>query len=342
MLDKPDSKAHVPLVTVAIPTFNRASFLPGALTSALNQTFRDFELLVIDDCSSDSTQSIVHSFGDCRIKYVRNATNLGMTANWNKSFDIASGQLVSLLHDDDRWSPTFLERTVALFRENPEIAYVYARTQAIKEDGVVLGRGKLGLPKKDCVMSAAEAVDRMVRRCEVSCDCVLVRRGALAAIGGFRDRWPFPMDWEAWIKMAARFPVGFVSEILGRHSEHAGQLSEYYQQTPLAIGKEWYGMLRETISELPLSKARRDHLMKAAMVALAQTQIVTGWDFAVGGDGRRARTEGRFAFAIDSKVAWRAPLLVTAMFTGSFLPASILRQLDRFRGLARPLFRRDL
>src|SRR6266480_3507457 len=99
---------HTSPVTVVIPTYNRRTFLPIAITSVLRQTFADFQLIVLDDASTDETASVVTSFQDARISYIRNEINLGMVENWNNGFRLARTEYVAFLHDDDVWEPKFL------------------------------------------------------------------------------------------------------------------------------------------------------------------------------------------------------------------------------------------
>ena len=330
-----------PLVTVAIPTYNRAAFIRDAIDSVLAQTFSDFELIILDDASTDGTAEIARSYDDPRLQYRRNPSNIGMTGNWNLGFELAQGRLVALLHDDDRWAPEFLERAVQLFARSPDVGFAYAPTRPIDRQGRVVGDARLGLATADRVFPPPEALDRLVRRTEVSVAAVLVRRAAFFEAGGFRDRWPYHMDWELWIKIASRHSVGFLSEVLGYHREHDDRLSERFGRTPLLTAKDRLGMLQEAIPHLPLPERRRRELLDAAMRSLAQTQLVDAWAWGVDGDGRRARAEARFAFSIDRRVALRAPLLVAAAYAGSFLPSTVLRRVNAGRSALRAIVRRD-
>ena len=326
-----ESQAEDPTVTVAIPTYNRAALLPDAIESVLAQTFSDFELLILDDASTDETPTVARSYGDRRVRHIRNPKNIGMTANWNRGFELARGTYVSPLHDDDRWTDRFLERAVEVFSICPTAGFVYSAVSS-----------ELGLETKDRVFSQYEALDRLRRRNEVAEEAALVRRQALIEVGGFRDRWPFSMDWEVWLKIAARYPVGFLAESFGHKGTHGeDQFTARIGRTPLAVASDRLGMLRETIPDLPLSEDRRRKLLAAAMRSLAQAQLVTAWDYAARGERARARAEARFAFSIDKYVAVTSPHLAAATYLGLFLPPSLMRRLNTFRAAARPIFRRD-
>jgi len=106
-----------PLFTIGIPTFNRASFLKESLHAAVSQTYPNLEIIVSDNASSDNTEAVVRSFGDPRIKYYRNETNLGGAANFMRTVDLASGQYFSWLQDDDLIFKDFATRAVRVMQE---------------------------------------------------------------------------------------------------------------------------------------------------------------------------------------------------------------------------------
>jgi glycosyltransferase involved in cell wall biosynthesis len=114
-----------PLVSVVVPTYNREEYLREALDSALAQTYPHIEVLVMDDGSSDGTQTRVEAYEDPRIRYHRNSTNLGQTRTNHLGFSIARGKYVANLHDDDRWDPRFLERLVPTLEADDSIAVAF-------------------------------------------------------------------------------------------------------------------------------------------------------------------------------------------------------------------------
>jgi glycosyltransferase involved in cell wall biosynthesis len=114
-----------PIVSVIIPTHNRAHVVPRAIRSVLAQTFKDFELLVVDDASTDATEDVVRGFTDTRIRYLRRQTNGGVSAAQNTGLAAARGEFISILHSDDEYVPTKLEVQVPRLRaRGPEIGAV--------------------------------------------------------------------------------------------------------------------------------------------------------------------------------------------------------------------------
>ncbi|MCG6136049.1 MAG: glycosyltransferase [Nostoc sp. LLA-1] len=111
-------------ISVCIPTFNRQNLLPYAIESILQQSYQDFELIVCDDGSSDSTPDLMSQYTDNRIKYIRHPQNIGKSNNMRSGFDAAQGEYFIKFDDDDRLTPDFLARTAAILDQNSSIDFV--------------------------------------------------------------------------------------------------------------------------------------------------------------------------------------------------------------------------
>lgn len=127
------------LVSVVIPTYNRAEYLRVAIASVLSQTYENFELLVLDNCSQDHTQEVVESFSDPRIKYLRHQCNIGALANWTYGISWANGKYLSILGDDDLYCKDFLINRVKLLTENPSAIVVFSPYVHIDMNGGLVG-----------------------------------------------------------------------------------------------------------------------------------------------------------------------------------------------------------
>ena len=116
-----------PLVSILVPTYNREKYIGACLQSALNQTYRNLEVIVVDNASSDSTWDIVGEIAsqDQRVRRFRNEINLGPVRNWERCLAEARGELAKFLWSDDLISPTFVSKTVPWLRDNPEAGFVY-------------------------------------------------------------------------------------------------------------------------------------------------------------------------------------------------------------------------
>lgn len=128
----------MPKVTVAIPTYNRAHYLKEAIESVLAQTFEDYELLILDNASTDNTEEVVRSFNDKRIKYIKNKINIGGLNNFNKALDMAKGEYVIIFHDDDIMKPELLEKEVEILDKNDDVVLVATNISIINKRGMIL------------------------------------------------------------------------------------------------------------------------------------------------------------------------------------------------------------
>ncbi|MBD2214407.1 glycosyltransferase family 2 protein [Nostoc linckia FACHB-104] len=111
-------------ISVCIPTYNRVNLLPYAIESVIKQSYQDFELIVCDDGSRDGTPELMSQYKDHRIKYIHHQQNIGKSNNMRSGFNAASGEYFIKFDDDDRLTPDFLARTIAIFEQNPSIDFV--------------------------------------------------------------------------------------------------------------------------------------------------------------------------------------------------------------------------
>ena len=130
-----------PLISVNLPTFNRARFIAQAIDSVLRQTFADWELNIVDNCSTDGTWEIVNSYKDPRIRIFRNEENKGMVFSWNRAVELSRGQYVCFLADDDWFAPNRLERLLQFLQGNPDYWGVCDYLVEVDENGNKIAEG---------------------------------------------------------------------------------------------------------------------------------------------------------------------------------------------------------
>lgn len=210
-----------PFVSIVLPTFNRAASLPRSIHSVLEQTHTNFELLVVDDASTDDSEAVVQRFADARIRYLRQEYNKGAAAARNAGIQHARAGLIAFQDSDDEWLPDKLARQVArLLEAPPKVGLVYCAYCRLSAEGPP-SRFPPGhvQPKEGDIHRA------LLRESFVGTPTILVRRECLDAVGGFDEQLPRFQDWELMIRLSARFEVGFIDEALVRAHDADANIS---------------------------------------------------------------------------------------------------------------------
>jgi glycosyltransferase involved in cell wall biosynthesis len=206
------SQATAPRVSIVIPTYRRPALLAEAVASALGQTgFHDYEVLVLDNDADaptpNSAEEMVARYGDPRLRYLRNAQNLGMTGNWNRGLEVARGAWMTLLHDDDLLCPAFLERMAPLFDESDLVAckVVVGSLHPGGSDG--------NWPPPRAQARRIKAADLVFSNVSPA-PGVIFRRSEALLLGGFRDEWYPCADYDFWIRYVLRHRAWMLPEPL--------------------------------------------------------------------------------------------------------------------------------
>lgn len=188
----------MPLISVVIPVYNGEKTIRETIKSVSNQTFSDFELLIINDGSTDSTVEIVSSIQDPRIN-IFSYPNAGLAATRNRGISLASGEYISFIDADDLWTPDKLEAQLKALKENPQAAVAYSWTDHIDESGQVFRDGP-HLTFNDDVFARLLLVDFVGNGSNP-----LIRTQVFAKVGGFDETLPEVEDWDMWLRLAARY-----------------------------------------------------------------------------------------------------------------------------------------
>ncbi len=208
-----------PKVSVIIPAFDRAHTVLRAIESVIGQSLPEWELILIDDGSTDNTERLVRSIPDERIRYIRNLRNSGQSAARNTGIKAAQGTYISFLDSDDEWLPEKLALEVVLFESAPTIGLTYSGENVLDSDGRLL---EIGTPRlQGRVFSQLLAKDFIG-----SCSRVAVRRKILEIVGGFDEGLSNAEDWDLWIRVASICQVAGVPQVLVRRYLGANQVSD--------------------------------------------------------------------------------------------------------------------
>lgn len=205
-----------PTISVVIPTYNRADYLPEALESVFSQTFTDYEVIVVDDGSTDGTREILAKWikaGRLRYEYQENA---GVSAARNRGIRLAKGRYAALLDADDIFLPPKLEKQVALFERVPGLGFVHSNFSKFDEAGKDLG-------VRDTTRYAGRIYPWMLQEWSLllGTSSLMFRREVVLEIGGFDERMSWAEDIDLYRRVGRLYPVGVVPEVLNRMRVHS-------------------------------------------------------------------------------------------------------------------------
>ncbi|KAA0222599.1 glycosyltransferase [candidate division KSB1 bacterium] len=207
-----------PLTSIIIPTYNRAAFLREAIASVLAQSARDFELLIVDDGSTDDTAKMCAAFGG-QIHYISQA-HRGVSAARNHGIRLARGRLITFLDSDDLWTPHKLAQQLAWMQQHSGMLLCYTNEIWIRH-------GRRVNQKLIHRKYGGWIYPYCLPRCIISPSSVLMRRELFEEIGVFDENLPVCEDYDLWLRVAARVEVGFIDEpLIIKRGGHGDQLSQ--------------------------------------------------------------------------------------------------------------------
>ena len=220
-----------PRLSVCLPTYNGEAYVAEALRSVLQQSYTDFEVVAVDDGSSDRTLEVLQACTDPRVRIYQNPHRRGIPGNWNVAVALARGEYVCVFHQDDVMRADNLARKIALFETDPRLSLVHSRVEAVVEDGAPsLLDDWMEKAERDFVEEGEVYFRKLLLRGECICaPTVMVRREQLAALGGFNEALGFACDYEMWMKLCVEGRVGFIHDALVGYRWHAGNASHDYQ-----------------------------------------------------------------------------------------------------------------
>lgn len=264
---------QVPAVAVCVPLYDKEQFVGETIRSVLDQTFADFELVVLDNASADRSAEIVNSFDDPRIVLEHNSETVPAGVNFNKVVALSRAPLVKVLAADDLIHPTCLERQVEELAAHDRAAMVTCRHNMIDESGHVIGKDRL-LRTSDLVgvQNRTTVIRRMVRHGgnPLGNPCnVLFRRSAFDKAGGFGDDEFFTLDVSMWSRLLYHGNYLGLPETLASFRINSGSYSS-------AVGSEAIGIQRAFINDLrranPDAIRWRDSIFAAIRAPLTQAR----------------------------------------------------------------------
>jgi|Deesub1362A_J573_1020465.scaffolds.fasta_scaffold01563_2 glycosyltransferase involved in cell wall biosynthesis len=216
------AEKEAPTVSVIIPTYNRAPLIGRAVRSVLNQTYQDFEVIVVDDGSQDNTEEVVKNFHDERIRYIKHEKNKGAAAARNSGIRVAKGKYIAFQDSDDEWLPRKLEKQMKVFETSPEVGVVFTDVFRVSKNGKMEYRqspsimeGKIINPKTSDYQVAGLPIASTV-----------VRKKCFDKVGIFDERLPRLIDLDLFIRLSKNFRFHHIKEPLVKYYVTEGITSD--------------------------------------------------------------------------------------------------------------------
>jgi glycosyltransferase involved in cell wall biosynthesis len=314
-------------VSVLIPTYNYGKFLGEAIQSVLDQTFKDFEIIVLDDGSTDNTREVVGGFRDPRVRYVYH-DHIGVSAAENLALRLSNGEYITDMGADDVYLPRNLEMKVKILDSNPDLGLVYSDAYLF-DHNTKATLGRLWRDAKGShrwikpAKAACEPLKELLRRgCFIQIQTSLIRRCVFEEIGYLDESLITHEDWELMVRIVQRFACEMIDMPLVKCRRHAGNLSD--NQEKMYRGGVAAG--NKVLRKQPLKRNERQILKQRLL-----SQHISY--------GRKALLNNREAAARKSLIAaiklhpWKFKLYVymimSIMGTGNYLMLRNLKKILR-------------
>ncbi len=258
------------MVSVIIPTYNRGYCISESIDSVLNQEYRQIELIVVDDGSTDETRELVTKYPD--LIYRRLEKNSGVSHARNLGIDLAQGELICFLDSDDLWEKNKLKVQVDWMQAHPDCKIAYS-------DEIWIRNGVRVNPMKKHRKFSGDIYQHCLALCIVSPSSVILRSSLLREIGGFDENFPVCEDYDLWLRIAHRYPFQFIDEkLIIKRGGHKDQLS-----------RKLWGMDRYRV--YALEKRLEDSAMDEKYRSATAQALMEKCDILIKGFNKRGKIE---------------------------------------------------
>jgi glycosyltransferase involved in cell wall biosynthesis len=209
-----------PLVSIIIPTFNRKKRIETAIVSVLHQTYKNFELIIVDDGSRDETEKVIKQYGNHLLYFFQ--TNQGVSAARNLGIEKSKGSYICFLDSDDAWLENKLETQVNLIRANPQIKICFT-------DEIWIRNGIRVNPKKIHRKYSGWIYQKCLPLCIISPSSVMIHREVFEQVGRFDPQMTVCEDYDLWLRISHHYPLTFIPQrLVIKKGGHQDQLSRKY------------------------------------------------------------------------------------------------------------------
>lgn len=197
-----------PLTSIIIPTYNRATTLVRAIDSVLEQSYKKYELIVVDDCSIDDTANVMEQYvSENRVKYIKLDKNIGGAAARNIGINNSKGDFVAFQDSDDEWLPGKLKKQMQVFFDNPQIDVVFTKIARITNE-------KVSIFPQENITGSKDVHTKMLKANYIGTPSAIIKKNKLSEIGGFDNELPRLQDWDLFIRLSSIGTFYMIDEVL--------------------------------------------------------------------------------------------------------------------------------
>ncbi len=215
-----------PFFSVIIPTFNRAQFLIHAITSVLEQSMQDFELIIINDGSTDETSTLLKKISNklnSEKLIIIDQANHGVSHARNQGLKVAKAKYIAFLDSDDRWHKDKLQKQYEYLLQKPD-------TKLLHSDELWIRNGKRVNPKKIHAKAGGDQFLRSIDLCCISPSSVVIAKEVLDEFNGFNEAYPVCEDYDLWLKITYKYSVDYIeTPLISKYGGHDDQLSAKFK-----------------------------------------------------------------------------------------------------------------
>ena len=209
------------MISVVIPTFNRANLLVRAIDSVLNQTIQDFEIIIVNDGSTDDTEEVISKLQSKKIDLITIENN-GVSKARNVGILKARGEWIALLDSDDEWLPDKLEQQINFANKNPEIKIIHG-------EEIWYRNGKRVNQMNKHQKYGGKIYDKCLSLCLISPSSVMIKKEIFNSEGLFNEEFVVCEDYDLWLRLTCKYKIGFIeTQIIKKYGGHSDQLSRQY------------------------------------------------------------------------------------------------------------------
>ncbi|MBD5537115.1 MAG: glycosyltransferase [Lachnospiraceae bacterium] len=253
----------LPLVSVVIPTYNRIHTLPASVDSVLKQTYKNLELIIMDDGSTDGTEEYVKGIADERVRYRKAEKNMGPSAARNMGAELAKGEYLAFQDSDDEWMPDKLEKQMKLILDSEELSFVYSEFGFYRDGELLAVIPSRNIPYEE---KQGSLFSHLLLYPLISTQTILIRTKDFIEAGGFNETLKAYEDFEFTLRFAQNHRIGFVQEVLVKVNSQKSSVSKQYDER---IRVQFY-MIREMLEPL----RERNFLWRKLGIVLNETETL--------------------------------------------------------------------